>query len=119
MKRVNVQELDFEKGNGLVPVVAQDATSREVLMVAYANKQAVEATLETGYAHYWSRSRQELWKKGATSGHLQKVREIFVDCDNDTLLYVVDQTGPACHTGERSCFHHPLSNDLSDQRKGP
>lgn len=109
MKRIRVQELDFEKGGGLMPVVTQDATSREVLMVAYANKEAVELTLQTGYAHYWSRSRQELWKKGATSGHLQKVKEVIADCDHDTLLYLVDQTGPACHTGERSCFFRTLT----------
>jgi phosphoribosyl-AMP cyclohydrolase len=114
MRRVNVQELDFDKGNGLIPVVTQDATSKEVLMVAYANRQSVEATLETGYAHYWSRSRQELWKKGATSGHLQTVREVVVDCDNDTLLYLIDQIGPACHTGERSCFHRQLTGNAQD-----
>jgi phosphoribosyl-AMP cyclohydrolase len=105
MKSVGIQELDFEKGGGLVPIVTQDATSREVLMVAYANKEAVEMTVQTGYAHYWSRSRQELWKKGATSGHLQKITQVLADCDNDTVLYLVEQTGPACHTGERSCFH--------------
>jgi phosphoribosyl-AMP cyclohydrolase len=109
MKKIGIEELDFEKGGGLIPVVAQDATSREVLMVAYANKEAVELTMQTGYAHYWSRSRQELWKKGATSGHLQKVREIIADCDNDTLLYLIDQTGPACHTGERSCFFQAVT----------
>ncbi|MBI3949967.1 MAG: phosphoribosyl-AMP cyclohydrolase [Acidobacteria bacterium] len=111
MKSINIQELDFEKGGGLIPIVTQDATSREVLMVAYANKEAVELTLQTGYAHYWSRSRQELWKKGATSGHLQEVKEVIADCDNDTLLYLVDQTGPACHTGERSCFFQILTSD--------
>ncbi|RMG48286.1 MAG: phosphoribosyl-AMP cyclohydrolase [Acidobacteria bacterium] len=109
MKTVNLSELDFQKGDGLIPVVAQDAATGDVLMVAYANDEAVKRTLETGYAHYWSRSRQELWKKGATSGHLQKVREILVDCDQDTLLYLIDQTGPACHTGERSCFHRRLT----------
>lgn len=109
MKTVNLSELDFQKGDGLIPVVAQDAATGDVLMVAYANGEAVKRTLETGYAHYWSRSRRELWKKGATSGHLQKVREILVDCDQDTLLYLIDQTGPACHTGERSCFHRRLT----------
>ncbi len=109
MKTVNLSELDFQKGDGLIPVVAQDAATGDVLMVAYANDEAVKRTLETGYAHYWSRSRRELWKKGATSGHLQKVREILVDCDQDTLLYLIDQTGPACHTGERSCFHRRLT----------
>jgi phosphoribosyl-AMP cyclohydrolase len=109
MKSVSIQKLDFEKGSGLIPVITQDATTREVLMVAYANKEAVELTLQTGYAHYWSRSRQELWKKGATSGHLQKIKEVIADCDNDTLLYLVEQTGPACHTGERSCFFQMLT----------
>jgi phosphoribosyl-AMP cyclohydrolase len=78
-------------------------------MVAYANREAIEQTMKTHYAHYWSRSRKSLWKKGETSGHLQKVREILVDCDKDTVLYVVDQTGVACHTGEWSCFHNRLS----------
>jgi phosphoribosyl-AMP cyclohydrolase len=104
MKSVNIEQLDFNKGNGLIPVVTQDATTRDVLMVAYANKEAIELTLQTGYAHYWSRSRQELWKKGASSGHLQKVHQVLADCDSDTLIYLVDQTGPACHTGAQSCF---------------
>lgn len=104
MKSIPVEQLDFQKGNGLIPVITQDATTGEVLMLAYANPEALRLTLETGYAHYWSRSRQQLWKKGASSGHLQKVQQVLADCDQDTLLYLVDQTGPACHTGERSCF---------------
>lgn len=108
MTGIRIEELDFQKGGGLIPVVTQDATSREVLMVAYANREAVELTLQTGYAHYWSRSRQQLWKKGATSGHVQQVKEVIADCDRDALLYLVTQTGPACHTGERSCFFHIL-----------
>ena len=97
--------LDFEKGDGLVPVVAQDAKTREVLMLAYADREAVRLTAVTGYAHYFSRSRCEIWKKGATSGHLQKVTEIRMDCDKDSLLYIVEQTGAACHTGYFSCFY--------------
>ena len=90
---------------GLVPVVTQDALSGEVLMLAYADQEALSKTLETNQAHYYSRSRGELWRKGATSGHTQEVVEVRVDCDEDALLYRVEQTGPACHTGERSCFY--------------
>ncbi len=108
MKELKIDSIDFKKGDGLVPVVVQDAEKQDVLMVAYANREAIELTMKTGYAHYWSRSRQSMWKKGETSGHLQKVREVLIDCDQDTVLYVVDQTGVACHTGERSCFHNKL-----------
>ncbi len=109
MKAVNVSEIDFAKGSGLIPVVAQEKNSQNVLMMAYANREAIEATLKTGFAHYWSRSRSELWKKGETSGNVQKVHEILVDCDADTLIYIVDQTGPACHTGEQTCFYRKLT----------
>ncbi|MEM2211482.1 MAG: phosphoribosyl-AMP cyclohydrolase [Nitrososphaerales archaeon] len=105
---ISVNELDFEKGGGLIPVVVQDYSTREVLMVAYVNKEALEKTIESGYAHYWSRSRKSLWKKGETSGNVQKIREIFVDCDQDALLYLVDQVGPACHLNKRSCFFRRL-----------
>jgi phosphoribosyl-AMP cyclohydrolase len=108
MKSAKISELDFAKGDGLVPVVTQEAATGEVLMVAYANREAVEKTLETGLAHYYSRSRQKLWKKGEESGHTQAVKDVRVDCDADTLLYVVDQTGPACHTGEHTCFFRKL-----------
>lgn len=91
--------------NGLVPVVAQDAGTGEVLTLAYANAEAVEKTKETGEAHYWSRSRGELWRKGATSGNTQRVVEVRLDCDGDALLYRVEPRGPACHTGARSCFY--------------
>jgi len=101
-----LKKLDFKKGNGLIPVVVQDATSKKVLMLAYANEEALEKTLKTGYAHYWSRSRQKLWMKGETSGHTQKIKRVVADCDYDTLLYVVEQKGPACHTGAETCFHH-------------
>jgi phosphoribosyl-AMP cyclohydrolase len=101
-----LKKMDFKKGNGLIPVVVQDAASKEMLMLAYANEEALEKTLKTGYAHYWSRSRQKLWMKGETSGHTQKIKRVVADCDYDTLLYVVDQNGPACHTGAETCFHH-------------
>ncbi len=100
----------FDAG-GLVPVVAQDATTGEVLTLAYANSEAVEKTRETGEAHYYSRSRGELWRKGATSGNTQKVIEVRLDCDGDALLYRVEPAGPACHTGERSCFFTTLQGE--------
>ena len=90
--------------DGLVPVVAQESRSGDVLMVAYANREALDRTVATGQAHYYSRSRAALWRKGESSGHVQTVREILVDCDGDTILYRVDQTGPACHTGSPTCF---------------
>ena len=94
--------------NGLVPVVAQDAATGEVLTLAYANREAVEKTLSTGEAHYFSRSRSELWRKGSTSGNTQRTVEVKVDCDGDALLYKVEPQGPACHTGERTCFFTTL-----------
>ena len=90
--------------NGLIPAIAQDADSGEVLMMAWMNAEAVARTLETGRVTYWSRSRQAFWIKGETSGHVQRLVELRVDCDRDCLLALVDQTGPACHTGRRSCF---------------
>jgi len=92
--------------HGLMPTVAQDALSGQVLMVAWMNRESFEATLETGYAHYYSRSRKKLWKKGESSGHVQKVLEMYLDCDRDTLLLKIEQTGPACHTNRISCFYH-------------
>jgi phosphoribosyl-AMP cyclohydrolase / phosphoribosyl-ATP pyrophosphohydrolase len=103
-----VNKLDFKKGNGLIPVIVQDAKTKEVLMQAFANRQAVEHTLKTGKGTYWSRSRNELWVKGETSGHTQKIVSVSTDCDYDSLLYVVEQIGPACHTGEYSCFYNTL-----------
>ena len=100
-------QLKFD-GRGLIPAVVQDATTGEVLMVAWMNAEALQLTQATGEAHFWSRSRQALWRKGATSGNVQRVREIWVDCDADTLLLKVDPAGPACHTGERSCFYRRL-----------
>lgn len=108
MGRVKIDDLDFSKGNGLIPVVAQEFKTGKVLMHAYANRESLKKTLESGYVHYWSRSRRKLWKKGETSGNLQKVKKIFVDCDNDTLLIQIDQTGNACHTGEKTCFYREL-----------
>ena len=102
--------------DGLVPAVAQDAESGDVLMLAYVSPEALERTRETGRAHYYSRSRDELWEKGATSGHVQQVREICVDCDADTLLYLVDQEGGACHTGHRSCFYRTVDGDAVGER---
>lgn len=97
-------KIDFAKGNGLVPVIVQDHKSREVLMVAYMNKQAWDKTVRTGKAHYYSRSRQGLWFKGEESGHFQIVKKIWIDCDRDTLLLQVRQIGAACHEGYKSCF---------------
>src|ERR671932_1733988 len=102
---------------GLVPVVAQDTNTGEVLMLAYASAEAVEKTVETGEAHYHSRSRDKIWRKGETSGNTQRVVEIRLDCDGDALLYSVEPRGPACHTGEKSCFYTPLmerDEDASD-----
>jgi phosphoribosyl-AMP cyclohydrolase len=96
---------------GLVPVVVVDTRTREVLMVAYADREALELTKKTGFAHYYSRSRKKIWKKGEESGHLQRVRRILVDCDEDTLLYEVEQEGVACHTGHRSCFYRTLDGE--------
>jgi len=105
-------ELDFSKLGGLIPVVVQDYETQEVLMVAFMNEEAWRKTLETGKATYWSRSRNELWTKGATSGNFQEVKEIYVDCDNDTLLLkVIQHGGCACHTGYRSCFYRKLEGD--------
>lgn len=93
---------------GLVPCVVQDASTREVLMVAWMSAESLRLTIETGYTWFWSRSRQELWNKGATSGNLQKVQRLFVDCDGDTLLAEVDALGPACHTGNDTCFFREI-----------
>lgn len=105
-----VENIRFDD-NGLVPVVAQDVNSGEVLTLAYANREAVETTLESGEAHYYSRSRAELWRKGETSGNTQRVAEVRLDCDADALLYKVEPHGPACHTGERSCFFTTVAGE--------
>ncbi len=93
---------------GLIPAVVQNSRTGQVLMVAWMNAEALRQTQETGEAHFWSRSRQELWHKGTTSGNVLRVRQIMVDCDADTLLLLVDPAGPACHTGAVSCFYRPL-----------
>ena len=111
IKSLSVLDLNFEKFSGLLPVIAQEQRSGSILMLAYANLEAVRKTQETGYAHYWSRSRNILWKKGEISGHVQQVTEVLVDCDEDTLLYKVSQTGPACHTGAKSCFFRKLQTE--------
>jgi phosphoribosyl-AMP cyclohydrolase len=98
--------------DGLIPVIVQDASSREVLMMAYANDEAIRLTRETGLAHYYSRSRKKLWKKGEESGHFQKVMKILTDCDEDCLLYLVEQKGAACHTGYTSCFYRTLAGEV-------
>lgn len=103
-----LDKLDFKKGNGLIPVVVQDAKTKETLMLAYANREAVEKTLTTGRGTYWSRSRNELWVKGETSGHTQKIVSVSTDCDFDALLYVVEQKGVVCHTGASTCFYNKL-----------
>lgn len=99
----------LKDGVELIPAIAQDHVTGDVLMLAYMNRQSLAITLETGRATYWSRSRNELWEKGATSGHTQKVISIDIDCDGDALLLRVEQTGAACHTGDRTCFHRSLS----------
>ena len=106
-----IDTITFDE-RGLAPVVAQDARTGEVLMLAWANREALERTRDTGRAHYWSRSRDALWMKGETSGNAQEVVDVRVDCDADAVLYRVRQTGPACHTGERSCFHRVADEAL-------
>ena len=97
--------------NGLIPAIVQDANTKEVLMLAYMNVQSLQLTLERGETYFWSRSRGELWHKGETSGNIQRVLEVSVDCDADTLLIRVDPNGPACHTGERTCFYRNLEGE--------
>lgn len=108
----NQVSLDFDKMGGLLPAIVQDAATGDVLMLAFMNREAWERTLATGEAHYYSRTRQAIWHKGGTSGHVQRVQEIFLDCDRDTVLLKVEQVGgAACHTGHRSCFHHRRQGD--------
>lgn len=104
-------KLNYDE-RGLIPAVVQDAASKEVLMVAWMNEEALRLTQESGEAHFWSRSRQELWHKGATSGNVQRVEQIRVDCDADTLLVLVEPAGPACHTGHQTCFFRALATEM-------
>lgn len=105
--QIDISKIKFDS-RGLVPAVVVDVRTNDVVMLAYMNEESLLKTLETGYTWFWSRSRQELWNKGATSGNLQKVVELFYDCDGDALLVKVEQQGVACHTGEYSCFHNAL-----------
>lgn len=109
--RVLINLLDFSKIKGeLIPIIAQDHETNEVLMLAFANKVAIEKSLETGYMHYYSRSRQKVWKKGETSGHFQEIEKLITDCDNDSLLMMIKQIGGACHEGYYSCFYRNFKN---------
>ena len=114
-------ELNFSKQGGFVAAISQDASTGDVLMQAYMNREAWEKTLSTGFAHYWSRSRGQIWKKGETSGNIQEVVEIRVDCDADCILLLVNQKGSAaCHTGQRSCFYRRVENGalVMDEQAG-
>ena len=104
MKTVNIENLDFEKGEGLIPVVVQEINSRNVLTLAYVNRDALELTIRTGWAHYYRRSHKRVMMKGATSGNTQEIVKIVADCDFDALVYMVKQKGSACHLGGKSCF---------------
>lgn len=110
--RLFLKKIDFSKLGGLIPAVAQDYFSKEILMLAFMNEEALAETVKTGFAHYFSRSRQKLWKKGETSGNIQEIKEIFFDCDSDTVLLKVIQTGYACHTGHKTCFYSKVNNEL-------
>jgi len=111
-----LNKIDFDKQDGLIPVITQDATTLEVLMLAYMNKEAVELTLKTNFVHYFSRSKQRIWKKGESSNHTQEVVSINIDCDNDTLLIKANQKGVACHTGRKSCFFTDLkTNEIKSE----
>jgi len=111
METLLIEKIKYD-ANGLVPAVVQDAETKDVLMLAYMNKESLALTLEKGETVFWSRSRKELWHKGTTSGNIQKVVEIKVDCDADTLLILVNPAGAACHTGERTCFYRELGKEF-------
>ena len=100
----NISNIDFSKSGDIIPVIVQDVNTKEILTLAYTNKESLERTLSTGNSWFWSRSRKKLWMKGEESGNTQKIKEILVDCDSDALIYMVEPQGPACHTGERTCF---------------
>ena len=103
-----IDDIDFEKSGGLVPVIVQDASTKEVLTLAYSNKESLELAKKTSKSWFYSRSRNKLWMKGEESGNTQEIKEILVDCDSDAIIYLVEPSGPACHTGEKVCFHHNL-----------
>ena len=104
----SIDDIDFEKSDGLIPIIVQDVSTKDVLTLAYSNKESLELTKKTGNSWFWSRSRNKLWMKGEESGNIQKVKEILVDCDCDAIIYLVEPSGPACHTGENVCFHNNL-----------
>jgi phosphoribosyl-AMP cyclohydrolase len=108
LKILSIEELDFKKCGGILPVIVQEYGSGKVLTLAYVNREALEKTMETGYAHYYRRSYSRVMKKGEKSGNVQEVLDILVDCDYDALLFIVKQSGPACHLGEETCFHNRL-----------
>lgn len=108
MAIIQPDSLDFVKGGGIIPVIVQDFESREVLTLAYCNREALDRTLKTRQSWFWSRSRQRLWMKGEESGNTQEVVRVLADCDSDALVYSVRPSGPACHTGERTCFHNEV-----------
>jgi phosphoribosyl-AMP cyclohydrolase len=110
MESKSLKSVNFEKRNGIIPVIVQDHNTKEVLMLAYANQEALKKTSVTGNAWFWSTSKGKLWMKGEESGNIQPVREIRMDCDLDAVLYIVESNRPACHTGQRSCFHHMLAD---------
>jgi len=116
--RALLKTLDFDKLGGLVPAVAVDVATGRALMLAFMNKEALARTAETGLMHYWSRSRGKLWLKGEESGHHQRVRAVYVDCDNDALLFLVEQVGVACHKGKFSCFHNRGEDGLREEEFG-
>jgi phosphoribosyl-AMP cyclohydrolase len=104
----SIKDIDFKKRNGLIPVIVQDINTKDVLTLAYATNEALDNTIKTGNAWFWSTSRKKLWMKGEQSGNVQSVKEILVDCDSDALLYLVNSKFPMCHTGNNSCFHNLL-----------
>ena len=113
-----LNRLNFDKLNGLIPVVTVDVATGRVLMQAFMNREALIKTAETGLMHYWSRSRSKLWLKGEESGHYQKVKAVYIDCDNDSLLFLVEQIGVACHTGKFSCFYTKINEEAKIQELG-
>ena len=104
----SINDIDFKKSGGLIPIIVQDVNTKDILTLAYSNKESLELTKKTGNSWFWSRSRNKLWMKGEESGNIQKVKEILVDCDSDAIIYLVEPSGPACHTGEKVCFHNSL-----------